>query len=199
MTLDVTAATIDVQGLAPGLDIEFDLASGTVIVVPDGDFDDDGDFDGDDIDLLVAHIANGTNDLAFDLTADGLVNLADRDKWLARAGAVNLPSGNSYLLGDANLDGFVDGLDFIIWNSNKFTATPAWTAGDFNADGVVDGQDFIVWNTNKFMGAAAALRNPVDLHHHIHDRIWASLSQRQEELTGILTDRIFDFRLPHVS
>ena len=33
---------------------------------------------------------------------------------------MNLPSGNPYLLGDANLDGTVDGQDFLIWNSNKF-------------------------------------------------------------------------------
>jgi hypothetical protein len=56
-------------------------------------------------------------------------------------------------LGDANLDGFVDGLDFIIWNDHKFTAEAAWCAGDFNADGFVDGQDFIVWNANKFTSA----------------------------------------------
>ncbi len=66
---------------------------------------------------------------------------------------MNLLSQQPYLLGDANLDGTVDGQDFIDWNSNKFTSIAAWTAGDFNVDGVVDGQDFIIWNNNKFTSA----------------------------------------------
>ncbi len=70
-----------------------------------------------------------------------------------RRGAANLDSGSPYLKGDANLDGTVDGMDFLDWNANKFTSTPAWCSGDFNADGVVDGQDFLIWNGNKFMSA----------------------------------------------
>ena len=91
-----------------------------------------------------------------------MVNLDDRDVWLADAGAVNLPSGNAYLLGDATLDGVVDGQDFIEWNDNKFTSIAAWCAGDFSADGTVDGQDFILWNDNKFMSAdgVAAVPEP---------------------------------------
>jgi hypothetical protein len=57
------------------------------------------------------------------------------------------------LLADANLDGTVDGGDFLIWNNNKFTATAAWCAADFNASGFVDGGDFLVWNNNKFNNA----------------------------------------------
>ena len=57
---------------------------------------------------------------------------------------------------DANLDGFVDGLDFIEWNANKFTPVAEWCAGDFNADGFVDGLDFIIWNANKFQSSDAA-------------------------------------------
>jgi hypothetical protein len=87
------------------------------------------------------------------------VDLADRDAWLAEAGAVNLPSANPYLLGDANLDGVVDGLDFGIWNAHKFTAVTAWSAGDFNATGTVDGQDFDIWNNNKFTGSAISLHD----------------------------------------
>ncbi len=122
----------------------------TVHALVDGDFNDDGLYNLIDVDALVAAIASHGNNPAFDLTGDGLVNVADRDAWLAEAGSVNLPSGNAYLLGDANLDGVVDGQDFIRWNSHKFTSTAKWSDGDFNADGVVDGQDFILWNTNKF-------------------------------------------------
>jgi hypothetical protein len=120
----------------------------------DPDFNDDGVIDGLDIDLLQANIVIGPTDPAtFDLNGDGSVSIADRDQWLAQAGAANLPSGNPYLLGDANLDGVVDGQDFIAWNANKFSSSSDWTKGDFNADGVVDGQDFIAWNVNKFQSA----------------------------------------------
>lgn len=115
-----------------------------------GDFDENGALNCEDIDSLIAEIARGTHAAGFDLTADSLVNTLDRDRWLQIAGAVNLGAGHRYLLGDANLDGVVDGSDFNRWNSHKFTATAAWCQGDFTADGVVDGSDFNVWNAGKF-------------------------------------------------
>ncbi len=118
-----------------------------------GDFDLNGIYDVADIDALVLAIASGSGGLDFDLNRDSLVNNADLDMWLQLAGAANLGFGRVYLRGDANLDGVVDGGDFIAWNSHKFTATAAWSAGDFNADGFVDGADFILWNTHKFMSA----------------------------------------------
>ncbi len=120
-----------------------------------GDFNHDGLLDALDIDVLVGEIAAGTNAAPFDLTGDALVNLADRDEWLSIAGAVNLSSGNPYLLGDANLDGVVDGSDFGIWNANKFTAVARWSKGDFSADGFVDGSDFGIWNSHKFTASDA--------------------------------------------
>ncbi len=62
--------------------------------------------------------------------------------------------------GDANGDQFVDGQDFIIWNSNKFQTGTDWLTGDFTGDGVTDGQDFIVWNTNKFTSTGTMLSVP---------------------------------------
>jgi hypothetical protein len=119
-----------------------------------GDFNLDGLYDCADINALVAEIAAGTHSPAFDLTDDGLVNLADRDLWLELAGAANLPSRHPYLLGDASLDGAVDGSDFIAWNAHKFTTGAGWCGGDFNADGSTDGSDFIIWNSNKFTSSA---------------------------------------------
>ncbi len=119
----------------------------------------DCDFDGDvacdivDLDALIMAVAAGTNDPQFDLTADGIVDLADRDAWLTQAGAENLPSGNAYLVGDANLDGVVDGIDFIQWNAGKFTNTGKWSLADFDGSGFTDGSDFILWNANKFQSA----------------------------------------------
>ncbi len=126
-----------------------------------GDFNSDGAFDCLDVDALVAEIVSQTHSAAFDLTSDGFVDNADLDYWLAEAGFQNLPSENPYRRGDANLDGVVDGQDFIVWNSNKFMAAANWCGGDFNADGVTDGQDFILWNTNKFTSSdLRASQNP---------------------------------------
>jgi hypothetical protein len=121
----------------------------------DGDFDSNGIYDCADVDALVAEIVAGTNNLIYDLNSDSLVNQDDLTTWLAVAGVVNLASHNPYLLGDANLDGVVDGLDFIAWNNHKFTPVAAWCSGDFNADGIVDGLDFIIWNNNKFHSSAS--------------------------------------------
>ena len=97
----------------------------------DGDFNDDGSFDCLDVDALVAEIAAGNHTGSFDMTGDGQVDGGDLNQWLADAGSVNLPSGNAYLPGDANLDGSVEVADFNVWNTDKFTNTAAWCRGDF--------------------------------------------------------------------
>jgi hypothetical protein len=118
---------------------------------PRCDFDSNGNCNIADIDALVMHVAaNGGPNATFDLNGDNAVNLSDVNEWRALAGAENIGAGRSYLVGDANLDGNVDGTDFGIWNSNKFTATGKWSKGDFNADGNSDGSDFGLWNSNKF-------------------------------------------------
>ncbi|OGG02222.1 hypothetical protein A2W14_02515 [Candidatus Gottesmanbacteria bacterium RBG_16_37_8] len=54
--------------------------------------------------------------------------------------------GNS---GDANGDGKVDGLDYVIWlnNYNK-TVTAGAASGDFDLNGKVDGLDYVIWLNN---------------------------------------------------
>ena len=112
---------------------------------------------------MVAEIASGGADLSFDMTGDGLVNAGDLDEWLDVAGTFNV--GAPYIGGDANLDGLVDGADFLIWNANKFTNTPAWCQGDFTADGFIDGADFLVWNANKFTESDLAATVPEPASH----------------------------------
>lgn len=82
-------------------------------------------------------------------------DLIDRADWLALAATEN-GLGSPYKLGDANLDGVVDGPDFISWNTAKFTANLLWSQGNFNADSDVDGQDFLAWNGNKFTSSDGA-------------------------------------------
>ena len=69
-------------------------------------------------------------------------------------------NNTTVLAGDANLDGTVDGSDFIIWNNNKFSSVAGWRNADFNGDKIVDGQDFLIWNTNKFTSVDGAVPEP---------------------------------------
>ena len=120
-----------------------------------GDFNNDGFWDCDDINALTAVTAAGTNDPSFDLTGDGLVNANDIDAWLAEAGAMNpaITGGNPFLLADADLNGFVDAVDFTIWNSNKFSPQTDFCQGNFDGNTVVDAVDFTIWNDLKFLNS----------------------------------------------
>ncbi len=53
------------------------------------------------------------------------------------------------LTGDANNDGKVDGLDYVVWLTNYNTSTSAGSSkGDFNNSGFVDGLDYVTWLAN---------------------------------------------------
>ena len=48
--------------------------------------------------------------------------------------------------GDANSDGKVDGIDYVIWLNMYLKSTQALHKdGDFNSDGTVDGIDYVIW------------------------------------------------------
>lgn len=118
------------------------------------DFSGDGLCDEIDLDLMqgIGPIAPGvpaTGNEQFDLDGNGTIDLADRDQWLADAATEN-GFVSPYKLGDANIDGTVDGQDFLGWNAAKFTSSLLWSDGNFTGDALVDGQDFLVWNSNKF-------------------------------------------------
>jgi hypothetical protein len=62
------------------------------------------------------------------------------------------------LLGDANLDGKVNGSDFNLMATNFNQAvTAGWDKGDFNYDGKVNGNDFVLLaaNFNQFASQSA--------------------------------------------
>lgn len=99
-------------------------------------------------------VTYGLND-RYDLNGDHVIDLEDRDDWLTGA-AVENGLSSAYFAADANLDGTVDGADFIIWGANRFTNNLAADGGDFNGDGTVDGIDFLVWNGSKFLSSDTA-------------------------------------------
>lgn len=143
--------------------VNFDLQSSEAV---NGDFNHDGLWNCDDINALTVEIVAGTDNLAFDMNLDGQLTLADITDaelgWLTVGGGQNpaVTGGSAFLAGDANLDGEVDGPDFLTWNANKFTSVAAWCHGDFNADGMVDGQDFLTWNANKFTSSRTLVNIP---------------------------------------
>lgn len=142
-----------------------DITNGLFVAklkLPSPDFNSDSLLDCADVNTLSAAIASGSVQFQYDLNGDGSVNQDDLADWLRQAGAANLPNGHSYLPADANLDGTVDGSDFVSWNTHKFSADSAFCDGDFNADGVVDGSDFVIWNNFKFQSAdTQAVPEPV--------------------------------------
>ena len=129
------------------LEVDLDIGEGAG---PDGDFNDNDVYGCEDIDALVVEIVAGTNSPDFDLTGDGDVDMEDLAAWRAEAGDINLGPGLVFLEGDADLDGYVDGRDALIWNGQKFTATSAWCSGDFDASGAVDDLDYAIWRANRF-------------------------------------------------
>ena len=124
------------------------------------DFDDDRVCDLADINGLLSEgpiaagvpVTMGAND-QFDLTGDGVINLADRDAWLAIAGSQNGLT-SPYALGDADLNGVVDAVDYASWIANRFTETLLWDEGNFNGDAFTDGFDLLEWNLNQSDSAA---------------------------------------------
>jgi len=51
--------------------------------------------------------------------------------------------------GDANADGYINGLDYVIWLNHYGIATNSGASvGDFNGDGSVNGVDYVTWLIN---------------------------------------------------
>ena len=181
--------TVEIRGdNVPELDETFDLLLAvpgspvaTATILNDdsqmaGDFNADGLLDCLDVDDLVANIAGQTGNTLYDLTGDSQLTTADLDQWLVLAGVANLPSGNPYRPGDADLSGAVDGSDFSIWNTRQFSVGGGWCDGDFNADGSIDGSDFGIWNTNKFTSSdpSSLATSPTRLQTDALDAVFAA-------------------------
>jgi uncharacterized protein (TIGR03790 family) len=104
-----------------------------------GDLNGDGVVNADDIDFLVAHFGDPTCDVDGDGDAD-----SDDITYLVTdiLGTV---------LGDYNLDGFVDGADLAVFRTG-FGAAGVWSDGDVNGDGLVDATDLAVFRSNYGLG-----------------------------------------------
>jgi hypothetical protein len=157
-------------------------AQGALVVEPNSVFDiENNSFfinygtGADPIGSIVAELQSGFNNGAWNgsgigtsapLVVDGLsYGLGYADS--ADAGnPAGLSSGSieiKYtLLGDANLDGTVNGIDFGILAANFNKGVSRWDQGDFNYDNAVNGVDFgfLAANFNKGASNASALDDP---------------------------------------
>ena len=103
-----------------------------------GDFNNDGQLTGVDIDLLTTESAAGNNPPAYDLNSDALVDADDVGVWI-----------NDLFkswIGDANLDGEFSSADLVtVLASGTYEAEvdSAWTTGDFNGDGRTNSGDLV--------------------------------------------------------
>ncbi len=105
-----------------------------------GDFDEDGDLDVDDIDLLNAELKSGNVNPAFDVNGDGEVNKSDLVFFVEDESRLNT------WVGDANLDGeFNSGdlVDVFVAGLYETGMAAGWQEGDWNGDGVFDSGDFV--------------------------------------------------------
>lgn len=120
-----------------------------------GDFNGDGVFNVEDIDLLCQEIRAGDHDVTLDLTNDQRVDVRDLDALLEQ---MNL----SY--GDVNLDGIFNSSDLVlIFQSGQYEDEVAgnsrWSTGDWNCDGDFTTTDLVVaFQQGTYVAAAIADR-----------------------------------------
>lgn len=103
-----------------------------------GDYNGNGVLDAADLDLQADAMVAGNNPAEFDLTGDGVVDIADREQW------VNVLK-NTYV-GDSNLDGEFNSRDFVeVFTAGKYETGDAatWLEGDWNGDKVFNSSDFV--------------------------------------------------------
>jgi hypothetical protein len=100
-----------------------------------------------------------------DLMAPALANGVRRP--ISQTDLSMLALAHNYQLatpGDFNLDGRVDGHDFLTWQQNYPTLSGATLAqGDANGDGIVNGKDFLIWQQHYQPLAGTIVPEPAAL------------------------------------
>lgn len=116
------------------------MTFGQYTAVP-GDFDGDGDVDGDDVDLLAANFSDQATDPRFDLDGDGDVDAEDR--YLLVTDVIGT------LVGDFNLDFVVNAADVAVLSSAYGKSGQwGWGEGDVTGDGLVNSADLAMTAAN---------------------------------------------------
>ena len=115
----------------------YPLAGNSTVLLA-GDFNLNGQLDAEDIDLLTIQVIAGTNDPAFDLDGDRLVDQTDHRVWVKDL--------KHSWYGDADLTGEFNSNDFVlVFQAGKYetAGNAGWSEGDWNGDGNFASADFI--------------------------------------------------------
>ena len=127
-----------------------------------GDFDEDGDVDADDIDLLCANIGGAPD--PYDLDGDNDVDLDDQTLLIETLveWSDGVTAGVGTRRGDWNLDGQVNVTDLQITKAYFGQSGLGWAQGDGNCDGLADLTDLQILKAD-FGYAASPVPEPATL------------------------------------
>ena len=127
-------APFETTALFDGNNVKIDYLIGEEIALLPGDFDFDGQLTVADIDALSLAVRANSADTIFDVDGSGVLDQDDRTAWLDLANS---------LLGDANLNGNVEFLDFLALANGFGKTNTSWSEGDFNGSGDTEFLDFL--------------------------------------------------------
>jgi alpha-amylase len=114
------------------------LNSYTDLLLKRGDVNSTGGTDAADVTALYASF--GTTTWLTDLNVDGVVNIDDVKTLVTKDFRT--------VAGDFNLDGQVDGLDYVVWRKNLGQTGANFLQGDATFDGAIGLDDLQVWRAN---------------------------------------------------
>lgn len=119
------------------------------------DFNGDGTFGIEDLEMILVAVTAGENDTTFDVTGDGVVDFADVQSF------VESPDKLNTWIGDSNVDGEFNSGDLVaVFTAARYeTGEPAnWAQGDWNADGIFGSGDLVAAFTDG--GYEKGVRQP---------------------------------------
>src|SRR5262249_11043782 len=114
------------------------LNSYTDLLLKRGDINLSGVTDATDVTALYASF--GTTTWQTDLNVDGVVNIEDVKTLITKDFRT--------VAGDFNLDGQVDGLDYVVWRKNLGHTGANFLQGDATFDGTIGMDDLQIWRAN---------------------------------------------------
>ena len=122
-----------------------------------GDFNNDGQLDIADVDLICQAIQAGDADSQFDLTNDGSVDISDLDDMIINR------LNSTY--GDANLDGVFNSRDLVtVFTAGEYedgvAGNSTWSEGDWNCDGEFNTRDLVQAFTQGDYNDTAIKKSP---------------------------------------
>lgn len=97
------------------------------------------------------------------------------------------------IIGDANNDGKVDGIDFVTWIAHYGQNVSGAENGDFNNDGKVDGIDYVAWLSNYDKSKVTPIPTDKTLPTpSLEKGIWISVEELDSQpISGGAWDRVY--------